>query len=168
MVVGEDSVVQQISSIDIPASLIDLTGISADKEYVIDLTNYIPEGVKLVSDNKVKAVAKIIPIYEKEFVIDVDKINIINIAGGTKVSFGNIKTLNVIVIGSETVVNSINVSDLNPTINMNNQKSGTANAGVSITVPTGCRLKQEYTIAVSVLEKESSSAGENMPQTATN
>ncbi len=48
---GNDDVIDAITNIEIPANLIDITGITSDKTFKVWLTDYLPEGVTLKSDS---------------------------------------------------------------------------------------------------------------------
>ena len=63
-VFGEKSVLEKLESIEVPARELDISGANSKKEYTVDISSYLPEGVQL-SDETAKNVAVTVMV-EKE------------------------------------------------------------------------------------------------------
>lgn len=150
VIAGTEENLKKIEAIEIGTEAIDLTNLSADKDFTINIKNYLPSNVILISDGKVTATARISTIKEKNFTINTDSINLLNLPDGYSVSYENVKNLNISVMGTENVLNSFTIADLKPTINASNFAVGKNTALLNVTLPSGANLKQDYGIEVTL------------------
>lgn len=81
-VAGKQDIVDNISSINIPAEAIDITGATSDYEKFVDLKNYLPDGIRFADSSftgKVKVKVPIEPVVERTFDVKMSNIMLINV-----------------------------------------------------------------------------------------
>ena len=154
VVAGTEENLKKIDSVEVSADAIDITNINATKEFVINIKNYLPSYLILVSDSKITATAKVSMINEKEFTVNLDSINLINLSEGYSVSYENMKQISIIVIGTETVVNAVTATDFKPTIDASGFIIGKNSAVLNITLPNGASLKKVYNVEATVISNK--------------
>jgi len=154
VVAGTEENLKKIDFIEISANAIDITNLNANKDFIINVKTYLPSFISLVSDSKITATAKISVIKEKEFKINLDSVNLLNLPEGCSLSYDTVKELTIVLTGIESAVNTVVAGDLKPTIDTNNFVIGKNNAVLSVTLPAGVSLKQVYNIDVTLSNKE--------------
>ena len=154
VVAGTEENLKKIDFIEISANAIDITNLNANKDFIINVKTYLPSFISLVSDSKITATAKISVIKEKEFKINLDSVNLLNLREGSSLSYDTVKELTIVLTGIESAVNTVVAGDLKPTIDTNNFVIGKNNAVLSVTLPAGVSLKQVYNIDVTLSNKE--------------
>jgi len=158
VVAGTEENLKKIDSVEISANAIDITNLNANKEFVINVKTYLPTFISLVSDSKITATAKVAIIKEKAFIINLDSINLLNIPEGYSVSYESVKELSIVVLGTETVLNSVNPADFKPTIDAADLNAGKNSPVLNITLPTGTSLKQSYSVELTLIDNKAITA----------
>lgn len=64
-IAGTSSNIANITSIDIPAELVDLTGLTESKEYSVKIGQYVPSYVKLISNGNAKVNVQVEPLIKQ-------------------------------------------------------------------------------------------------------
>ncbi|HAZ90767.1 MAG TPA: hypothetical protein DCX21_02225 [Eubacterium sp.] len=134
-IAGTATELAKITSVDIPATLIDITDLTGAKTYEVNVSQYIPTTVIAVDEKNVANVD-----------VDVEKLKTRNIfvtnsdiklEGLNTLYNANIKSdgFYLTIRGPEEDVDKVKLSDLSPTINMIGLSSGDYN--LSITFNTG-------------------------------
>lgn len=156
VIAGTAENLKKIDSIEVPATAIDVSNLSADKDYSIYLSNYVPGQFMLVSDNKVIVTAKVSALHEKSYTFKTDSIALSNLADGYKASFGDVTEYTIGVTGTQNVLDSIVESDLKPTLNLKGLVEGAQNVVLNVTLPIGAELKKTYEVKVNITKQETS------------
>jgi len=154
VVAGTEENLKKIDSVEISADAIDIANLNSNKDFMINIKSYLPSNIILVSDSKITATAKVSAIKEKEFVINLDSVNLLNVPEGYSASYESAKTISIIVTGTEDIVNSAVLADLKPTIDTNNFIVGKNNAVLSVTLPAGASLKQTYNVELTLINNK--------------
>jgi len=154
VVAGTEENLKKIDSIEISANEIDITNLNANKDFIINIKTYLPTNVSLVSDSKITATAKVSVIKEKEFIITLDSINLLNLPEGYSVSYNNVKDISIIVMGIDSVVNSLNPADFKPTIDVSSLVLGKNSAVLGVTLPIGASQKQSYIVELTLINSK--------------
>jgi len=87
-VAGRSKAIANLHSIEIPESVLDITGATESLEAVVDLTDYLPDGVVIAEEDfkgKVEVTVVVEPIVERVVALDVNRIQILNPPAGFKV-----------------------------------------------------------------------------------
>jgi len=167
VVTGTEENLKKIDSVEISAGAIDITNLSANKDFIINIKNYLPAYITLVSDNEITASAKVSALKEKEFTISLDSgIALLNLPDGYSASYENVKEISIIVTGTENVLNSINLAGLKPTIDTSGLILGKNSAVLSVTLPTGATLKQNYNVDITLINTKAVTGATTADSTA--
>ncbi|MDE5931503.1 MAG: hypothetical protein K2H40_03335 [Lachnospiraceae bacterium] len=87
-IAGRSKAIANINSIDIPESVLDITGATENLETIVDLTDYLPDGVILAEEDfkgRVSVTVVVEPVVERVASIAVNRIQIINVPEGFEV-----------------------------------------------------------------------------------
>lgn len=79
VVAGTESALAEITSIDIPASIIDVTGLSESEIYEIKIGQYVPTTVRLLSENKGTVTVNIDELKTKKIIFTNNDITVKNL-----------------------------------------------------------------------------------------
>ena len=116
---GNKSVLNTINSIEIPDGLISVEGKDKDVKSVIDVSEYIPEGVSLVDseNSSVEITASIGKIKEKVFSINTNSIIVTGLSTQNKLEF-ELSSVAVHVSGLEEDIANLSNSKINGSIDV--------------------------------------------------
>ena len=84
-VAGKSKAIANLNAIEIPDTALDITGATENLETIVDLTDYLPDGVILAEEDfkgKVNVTVGVEPIAERVVAIDKNKIQIVNLPEG--------------------------------------------------------------------------------------
>lgn len=130
---GTTSALNKLKTIDIPASLLDVSGISESFTTTIDITEYLPEGIVLV-DSK-QAVIKVsvnVEAYKTQtFDVPTANITVEGLAEDSEIAYDS-STVKVTVGAIESKLASLSANDIMLTLNASGFSSGTHNSAVKL------------------------------------
>ena len=158
LVKGTASALNQISSIEIPAEVINVNGITEDLETTIDITEYLPEHVELVNvkEANVSVIVKMETYESRNYTLDAEDLIVKGLSDEHELEFGESK-LALTVSGISDEISKLSVNDIIGTIDVTGLETGTHRVNVQIsldeTVYTWTTLKASVTIT----EKEGQS-----------
>lgn len=141
-----------ISSLPIP---IDITGLTADKEYTISIHDMLlPYGVSVVDPELENLVVKVTiqKMGEKTFEINRSDIQVLNLRDGLSTEFLGTNTVySVTLIGLENQLEGVSVEDLAPAIDLAGVGIGRHKLDLRLTYPEGISQKGNIKIFVNVV-----------------
>lgn len=150
---GDSDKLDGISSLPIP---IDITGLTADKEYTISVHDLlIPYGVSVVDPELENLVVKVTikKMVEKTFEIKQSDIEVLNLRDGLSTEFLGTNTVySVTLIGIENELEEVSVENLAPTIDLTDVGVGRHKLDLKLTYPEGVSQKKNIKISVRVFE----------------
>lgn len=85
LIAGKSKVIESIDSIDIPDTVLDITGVTENFETLVDLNDYLPDGVILAEEDfegRVRVDVMVEPVVEKVVTMQVNRIQILNMPEG--------------------------------------------------------------------------------------
>lgn len=179
---GNVKTVNSINEIEIPASVLNIDGLKADKEYKIWLSDYLPDGITVASANYVNVNV----IIDKKFVnesttsssttdnttttpsttsdgqnnitsqltLTSSDIVINGVSEGTTASIVMTTPLSVNILGASNIVNSLTVAQLGANIDVTGLSSGTHKLDIKFNLPDGISVSGSYMVTVSIEEQE--------------
>jgi YbbR domain-containing protein len=125
---GTKKTLANITEIAVPEDVLNITGQDADMKTEVDVTDYLPDGVSLVSgksDGKIKVTVPIEKVETKTFTIDPDNLKTTNLPENlTCVLQGPDSGLSLTVSGVTSVVEGLKVNDLLETFDVNEWMAG--------------------------------------------
>ena len=137
-VYGLKSVVADLSEITIPESAVDITGITEDREYTLNIIDYLPDGVRLLDGTgyEIKVMVHVEPLVTEEVLIDVNDIA----KEGENEDYlyeYEVEELYLKVTGLEEDVKVFKISDVNPSVDVSELEPGTHDVNVTVTGKKG-------------------------------
>ena len=167
VIYGTQDVLNEIDSIDIPDSEINIDGATENVETSIDITPYLPEETRLVDENgnNILVTARVAKEGTKSFDIPVGSITVNNLDDDLTISgYGSGDDLEVHIGGPQAQLDSLELGDLSVSIDLKScTKAGEYEVPVTITLPSDasdCSVETSVTVKVT-LEQRTTAADNN-------
>lgn len=147
---GLESLAQNDNVITIPADSIDISGESKDVEKKINLSNLLPDNVKLTSDSSedVWVTVSILPVGSREFDIPTKSIEVKNKPDDLQVTFETAQ-IAVRIKSDENDMDDLNAQKyIKASIDLNGKEEGNYEVPVKIVLPDGYETVEDVTTEV--------------------
>lgn len=155
-----------ISSIVIPEDALDITGATGDVTKILDLKDYLPEGVKLADSSfsgKFMVTVFVEPVVEKELQIPIENIAVTHVPDGYKaeISESAETEFTVCFSGLEKDISQLSIDNIKGQVDisawMEKHKTETLRAGsytmpVKFLIDAAVSIDEEYTVRIVVSE----------------
>lgn len=157
-IAGTDEALQKLAeagnTLEIPGSMIDVSGKSSDFEVNIDLTELLPENTKLARDlnSSVIATVKILPYNSQDFELPATQIQTENIPEDMDLVFGQEK-ITVRLKGKDEDLKKLKPETVQMKIDLKGYKEGEYTVPVTVTLPGGYELVDEIAVKVKLVAK---------------
>ncbi len=159
-IAGEAGVLSNVSKITIPASAIDVSGLTNNLSLYLSLNNYLPEGVSVIDSNYSGRVQIIVGIEEKveqNIWRSTSDITVVGVPTGYSYEIVDpSSSLMFVASGLQKNINDMNRNEIRVMANMSEYvtddsiDTGTYDVPVSITVPVGVEVKDNYRIKIEI------------------
>lgn len=162
---GASEDIQKIEEIDVPASVIDISGASGPVEQTVDITPYLPDGVRLVDENtgSVKVTAMIEAEGTRTIDFLVRSIRINNLADNLQVSYPADTEIRLRFSGDQEQLDVLDISNA-VSVDLEQYTSpGTYDVPVNVNLPDGITQLENVTVQLTLEEK--TDAAENPDST---
>ena len=162
-VVGESQALLELTQegnvIHTPSGLIGVEGASEDVTATIDLTEILPENMRLARNTAEEAAVTIAIRSDetKELVVDVDNIEVLNIDPSLAPSYGQAE-ITVRIKGSGANFDSVTEDNIEASIDLSEQKAGDMSVPVNFSLPAGVSLDEPVSLNISLKEKVTTTA----------
>ena len=150
---GQQEALSKIDNITIPSSAVSVDGLSEDKTYTFKLTDYVPSGVKIVSDSRLQVTIKISKASTKTVHISSDAIKIENVSSGYNAVIEG-TGIDVIISGTGTILDNVSATDITCNVNAAGLSAGTHSVDVSVSVPDGCSVLGSSSVKLTLSAKQ--------------
>lgn len=157
---GQQEALSKIDNITIPSSAVSVDGLSEDKTYTFKLTDYVPSGVKIVSDSRLQVTVKISKASTKTVHISSDVIKIENVSSGYNAVIEG-TGIDVIISGTGTILENISATDITCNVNAAGLSAGTHSVDVSVSVPDGCSVSGNSSVKLTLSAKQQETTVDN-------
>lgn len=157
---GQQEALSKIDNITIPSSAVSVDGLSEDKTYTFKLTDYVPSGVKIVSDSRLQVTVKISKASTKTVHISSDAIKIENVSSGYNAVIEG-TGIDVIISGTGTILENISATDITCNVNAAGLSAGTHSVDVSVRVPDGCSVSGNSSVKLTLSAKQQETTVDN-------
>ncbi len=158
----------KITSISIPAEVIDLTDAEADVTQVIDIKEYLPENIKLADtsfNGKITATAYVEPIVEKTLQVDIQNISVTAVPEGFEAEIMEsaeseisveVQGLNdyIAPLRQESVTGVADIDAWMKEEGMQSLKAGTYDIPITFALDENIILKSSPTVKIVIKEEE--------------
>lgn len=157
---GQQEALSKIDNITIPSSAVSVDGLSEDKTYTFKLTDYVPSGVKIVSDSRLQVTVKISKASTKTVHISSGAIKIENVSSGYNAVIEG-TGIDVIISGTGTILENISATDITCNVNAAGLSAGTHSVDVSVSVPDGCSVSGNSSVKLTLSAKQQETTVDN-------
>ncbi len=121
-IAGRSKAIANINSIDIPEAVLDITGAAENLETIVDLTDYLPDGVILAEEDfkgRVNVTVVVEPVVERVASISPDRIQIVNVPEGFNVEIDmEDDAHDITLVGLESDLNELDLSTIQATVDI--------------------------------------------------
>ncbi len=157
MVIGEASALNNVSSITIPESVINLSNITGSFVTTVDISSYLPDGVTLTEGTSSKVTISVLMENETHTTIDVPASNIelTNIPEGLAVTLDT-ESVTVNVFGKESELKDLDASQIKGYVDCTNLSEGENQSAVLQFETIEGLTIQNTSVTVTVIKDESS------------
>ncbi|MBQ9765768.1 MAG: hypothetical protein IJW18_06195 [Lachnospiraceae bacterium] len=156
---GKEEILSEINNITISkeSGALSLTGLSDTREVIVDMTEFLPEGVTFVNDNDKMVTVKLMiePILERTLTVTYEQMQKLNLAEGLEIVTDEetgMVSIDITIRGLEKNVTGVTVETLKPYINLNGCSVGESSLRVYLTMPAGVELVGTPRITVLIQE----------------
>lgn len=131
MIIGEASALNDVTSITIPESVINLSDLTGSFSTTVDISSYLPAGVALADTSSAKVTITVLMAGETSSTVDVaaDNIEFKNVPEGMKVTL-NSSDIKVNVFGTEKALSEISAKNLKGYVDCSGLAAGDAQNAV--------------------------------------
>lgn len=142
---------EQNNTIWIPADAIDISGRDKDYETKINISEYLPDGVKLTSDSSedVFIHVNILPLGSTVCDLPTKNISVKNLPDGMQAAF-DAAQIEIRVRKTKEDLGDLRTKDIKASIDLKDKEEGACEVPVNIEIPEGYELVDEVTTAVEV------------------
>lgn len=154
-VAGSDAALETLEEQDntiwIPADEVDISGKSSDYEEKVNISDYLPEGLKLTTDSSEDVFIRVNILPEDSTVYDVPTKNIVvnNAPDQMQVAF-DMAMIEVRVKKTDENLDDLKESDIQASIDLEGREEGSYEVPVDIQLPEGYELVDEVTTGIEV------------------
>lgn len=110
-VAGKDSSLKKFNEVSIASSELDVTGRNSNLETVVDISKYIRDDCKLISDKEVAVTVVIEALQSKEIIVPREAIKLLNVADDLTASVNN-ESVSIVIWGIAEELDDLSVDDL--------------------------------------------------------
>lgn len=153
---GERDQIGNVSSLRVPAAALDVTDVMEKTEKVIDVSEYLPDNIRLADENAGSVVVTIAVEKDgtKSFDITVGSIMINNLSEELTMSYATADALEIQVRGPEEELSNLSLEQAISIDLKNYTTDGTFDVPVSVKLPDGCFLEKSVKVRVILSMKE--------------
>ena len=154
---GTDEALQKLAvegnTLTIPASYIDVSGKDSDFDVKVDISELLPENMKLARDinSTVIATVKILPYNSRDYEVSPTQIKVENKPENMNYKFEPDKIVARIKAKEEDLDN-LKTDDIQMKIDLKDAKAGENTLPVTVTLPEGYELEEDITVKVALIE----------------
>lgn len=154
-VCGKSSALQEFDEIEIPSSVLNVSGASDSIEKMIDITQYLPDNIRLVDESagEIRINLKIEKEGTRAMDFLVSSIRLNNLAEDLQVSYETGAEITIRVSGDEPLLESLDISNAVSVDLAGYTMPGTYDLPVKVDLPDGISLEDEVRVSLTLEEK---------------
>ena len=155
-----DSLKDQNNTIWVSGNAVDISGRDSDFEAKINISDYLPEGLKLTSDSSEDVFVRVNILPEGSNVCEVPTKNITveNQPDGMQVAFDT-ANIEVRIKKSDESLDDLTEDEIKASIDLDGKEEGSYEVPVNVSVPKGYELVDEVTTGVEVSRSSTADTG---------
>lgn len=156
MIAGASDAISKITAILIPDEAINIDGISENQQQTIDITQYLPDGIRL-ADETDALIAVSVEIEKKQgktVTIPVSRIGVQNVPTGMEVDFGDTSSIELVVMGTSSELAALDTEAIAVTLDVGHTRAGTYTGTLNVTLPdSSYSLMQDVEIQYKLVKR---------------
>lgn len=154
-VYGTKEVLEDLDSIEIPSSEINISGVKSKKEYTIDISPYLPEGVKLGNETASNVIVTVMVEQEgtRTLLLPVGAVRINNLDESLSVTMETAGDLEVHFTGKEELLEKLDIQNAASIDLREYTAPGTYEIPVNIEVDSNVILTENPVVSITLTEK---------------
>ncbi len=157
-IAGKETALEALDKLELPAEALAMDNISTKTDRTIDLTKYLPNGIRLANENEKNIIVTVSIERQgmKTFDVPVDSIQKYGLQSGFKVSF-TVQELELHFTGEEEALEKLTLDQVQENTYIDLQKytkEGTYTVPVQVNVRDGCSLAEAVIITVKLEKQE--------------
>lgn len=162
-VCGTAEALAEVDILEIPASEVDISGVSEKQEIAVDILPYLPDGIQLVDEtaNNVVVTVTIEPEGARTIELPVEAVRVNNLQDNLKVSFDSQTDIELQFKGPQEALSTLDVRNAASIDLKAYTKPGEYEVPVNVEVPSGITLTKKLTVKVTLTEKTDSTEAED-------
>lgn len=151
---GEKEALESVSEISVPASALRMSGLKEKQEKMVDISKYLPEGIKLVEENAGSIMVTIAVEKDgtKAFDLTMGSIEVNNLAKGLAMQYEKAEALEILVRGPRAELEELDIDAIVSIDLKSYTEPGTYVVPVLVELPERCSLEKE--VSVTIILKE--------------
>ena len=163
VVYGDTNMLNSLDKIVIPASNINVDGLTENKVYKFGLSDYIDKSLTILDNARIEVIVRIESTGNKTITLNTSDIKVSGLETGMSYSFED-RTFSIDVEGSETAIAALDASAITMTADLSTYTtSGIQSITLSVKLPDGVTLKKAA--SVNVLFKDNTQETETTQST---
>lgn len=155
---GKSDALDSITSIQVPRSALEISGVSEKTEKIVNITPYLPDNISLADENAGTVVVSISVEKNgtKSFELPLGSIAVNNLAENLKLTYGMAENIEIQVRGPREILDKLEAGvDITANIDLKSCKeAGTYEVPVNVQYPASCSLEQSIKVKVVLESKE--------------
>lgn len=157
---GDKAVLNTINAVQIPAEVISVAGADKDVTATIDITEYIPENVALVSSEQAVVEIKVTigQNVEKTFNLETKNITVTGLPTGAKIKF-ELESVAVNVSGQQADINQLTNAMLAGSIDVTGLSTGTHEVNLKLDIDDSKYIYQPIKVKIAIGNSVETGAG---------
>ena len=156
LISGSEKALRGISEIQIPAEALEVSGLTKKTEQVVDISDYIPDDVRLADENA-GSVAVIITVEKdgtKAFDVMPSAVIVNHLSEDLVLTYDQTEALEIHVRGPRETLNSLNL-ERKVSIDLKEYtEQGSYTVPVNVQLPGDCALEADVSVKIELQEKE--------------
>lgn len=155
-VYGTQEALEDVEELVIPSSVLDISGLTEKKDFMVDISSYLEENISLVDESVANVVVTVTiePLDTKTIELPKESISINNLASGFKLEYATIDEIQLQFSGTEELLEKLDIKSAVFIDVSNITKAGEYDVPVTVECPTGITLVNSPTVKVKVSDKE--------------
>ncbi len=161
-IAGTDEELARVDEISIPAEALETTDLFERTEQIVDVSDYLPEDVRLADENAGSVVVTIGVEKDgsKTYEVTVASLDVRHLNSGLSLSYVTVDALQIQVRGPAESLEAFE-PEKNVSINLlEYREAGTYTVPVQVNVPEDCELENEVNVELTLTEREDSTQEE--------
>ncbi len=147
---GYQAMLEGITSVTIDSADLDVSDLTEQKQFEVNLTDYLPEGISIYGSEEAIITVDVEALEQRTFKLTLGtEVEILNKNAGLLYNFST-DSVNLQIIGLPEDLNSLSVSTIIASANMSGLGEGTHQVVVDITLPDALTLATPVTTVVTI------------------